>query len=239
KPSLRSTLVLIPRQASRMSGANTRSHKSSVQNGPDATLDEISALLKARKSVVMITGAGLSAASGIPPFRGTSDAVWSVSTTSMGRRSTFLRDPLRWYNDFWLRQFPLSYTRKAPNAGHEAHQKTTAAWPDTSRLIEVHGRLGLYKCVSEEAGCPFAEEKEIPQSSFTETVQRGLEGGADNQLEETPSCPFCGRPASPMALLFDEDYDSHSFFEFERAQEWMAEADAFIFVGTSYAVTLT
>lgn len=42
-----------------------------------------------------------------------------------------------------------------------------------------------------------------------------------------------------MSLLFDEDYDSHSFYNFERVEEWLKEADAVVFVGTSFAVTLT
>ena len=46
-----------------MSGPSTRSHRSSVR-GTETTLTEVSALLKANKSVVMITGAELSAASG-------------------------------------------------------------------------------------------------------------------------------------------------------------------------------
>lgn len=46
-----------------MSGVSTRSHRSSVR-GVETTLAELSDLLKANKSIVMITGAGLSAASG-------------------------------------------------------------------------------------------------------------------------------------------------------------------------------
>lgn len=46
-----------------MSGPSTRSHRSSVR-GVETTLAELSDLLRANKSVVIITGAGLSAASG-------------------------------------------------------------------------------------------------------------------------------------------------------------------------------
>lgn len=52
-------------------------------------------------------------------------------------------------------------------------------------------------------------------------------------------CPGCGEASSPMSLLFDEDYDSHSFYDFEKAEDWFKEADAVVFVGTSFAVTLT
>ncbi|CAM9792588.1 unnamed protein product, partial [Sphacelaria rigidula] len=102
-----------------MSGPSTRSHRSSVCE-MDTTLAELSQMVKAGKSVVLITGAGLSAASGIPTFRGGSDSIWCVTAAAQGRRSVFLRDPVRWYNEFWLRHFPLSFTRMIPNAGHEA-----------------------------------------------------------------------------------------------------------------------
>lgn len=43
----------------------------------------------------------------------------------------------------------------------------------------------------------------------------------------------------PQALLFDEGYHSHSFYQFDKAEEWLAAADALVFVGTSFAVQLT
>lgn len=47
----------------KMSGPSTRSHRSSVR-GVEATLAELSDLLKANKSILIISGAGLSVASG-------------------------------------------------------------------------------------------------------------------------------------------------------------------------------
>lgn len=66
---------------------------------------------------------------GIPTFRGGSDSIWCVTAASQGRRSVFLRDPLRWYNEFWLRHFPMSFTRMTPNAGHEAIAGLATAFP--------------------------------------------------------------------------------------------------------------
>ncbi|CAM9949454.1 unnamed protein product, partial [Laminaria digitata] len=66
---------------------------------------------------------------GIPTFRGGSDSVWSVTAASLGRRSVFLRDPLRWYNEFFLRHFPMSFTKKTPNPGHEAIAALARAFP--------------------------------------------------------------------------------------------------------------
>lgn len=72
------------------------------------------------KKVVFITGAGLSAASGIPTFRGESDSIWVQKATSWGMKRAFLRDPLIWYNTFWFPYFPMKFTRMKANGGHEA-----------------------------------------------------------------------------------------------------------------------
>ncbi|CAN0557698.1 unnamed protein product, partial [Ectocarpus sp. 12 AP-2014] len=262
-------------------------------------------------------------ATGIPTFRGGSDSVWCVTAAAQGRRSVFRRDPLRWYNEFFLKHFPMSFTRKTPNAGHEAlaalarefpalrvvtqnidglHRDTVNPWPDPARLIEAHGRLGLFKCIAEndkddddddddgssndeghsskevvgkdkkgqreervdndqeehdgdddgddDDCCPYSFDKEIRPEYFTESVRATLTlddddahiaaaRGLGRSLTEMPRCPGCGEASSPMSLLFDEDYDSHSFYEFEKAEDWFKEADAVVFVGTSFAVTLT
>ncbi|CAM9949379.1 unnamed protein product, partial [Laminaria digitata] len=113
------------------------------------------------------------------------------------------------------------------------------------RLIEAHGRLGLFKCGGDE--CPYSYEKEIKPSAFSSSVCATLEDdgcaaaarGLSRSLTEVPRCPHCGEAAPPMSLLFDEDYDSHSFYDFDRIEEWFKGADALVFVGTSFAVTLT
>ena len=76
--------------------------------------------------MAVIVGAGLSAASGVPVFRGDDpNAIWVRRATSMGTKAAFLRDPLAWYNDFWFPLFKHEYTRYLPNAGHEAIARLT------------------------------------------------------------------------------------------------------------------
>ena len=54
-----------------------------------------------------------------------------------------------------------------------------------------------------------------------------------------PMCPACGAPSLPQALLFDEEYESHSFYQYRKALRWLATAKALVFVGTSFAVGIT
>lgn len=43
----------------------------------------------------------------------------------------------------------------------------------------------------------------------------------------------------PLTLLFDEKYQSHDQFGYHRAERWFQAAEAVIFVGTSFSVTVT
>lgn len=59
------------------------------------------------------------------------------------------------------------------------------------------------------------------------------------QLSEPPRCPACCNIVMPQALLFDEGYHSHSFYEFELAEDWLRDCEVMVFCGTSFAVNLT
>mmetsp|Transcript_77651 Transcript_77651/g.155532 ORF Transcript_77651/g.155532 Transcript_77651/m.155532 type:complete len:581 (-) Transcript_77651:56-1798(-) len=258
------------------------------------SLEMLASLIASGKRVVVITGAGLSCASGIPPFRASragastdGGAIWSANVEAMGTRTSFLRDPRHWYTSFWLPSFSPAKMRKEPNAGHQAlaalchefsnlrlvtqnvdglHSIASAAvslastsssessfsfsshpsFPSPSdRLIEAHGRVGLYKCSSalpEDGGtCVYASEASISPEHFPEATRLQLGHGVDQpaSMPHPPKCPSCGAACLPQALLFDEDYSDHAFYQFDKLQDWMSEADAFLFVGTSFAVTLT
>jgi NAD-dependent SIR2 family protein deacetylase len=58
-------------------------------------------------------------------------------------------------------------------------------------------------------------------------------------LSTPPTCPSCGRFCLPQALLFDEGYHSHVFYQFEQIEQILAQAQVIVFVGTSFSVTLT
>ena len=59
------------------------------------------------------------------------------------------------------------------------------------------------------------------------------------QISDPPLCPSCHRPCPPQALLFDEGYHSHCHYQFERMERWIEQATTIVFVGTSFAVSLT
>jgi NAD-dependent SIR2 family protein deacetylase len=119
------------------------------------------------------------------------------------------------------------------------------------RLAEVHGRLGLYKWFVSNShnsitissitpNCRFTYEESIADIDLDELAVEGTSMAAGNlQLREPPACPDCRRPVLPQSLLFDELYESHSHYSWDKCLNWMEEADVFIFIGTSFSVGVT
>lgn len=253
-----------------------------------------------QKRVVFITGAGISVASGVRPFRG-SGGVWTQHIWSTATREAFRKDPLGWYNDFWLPCLSLPNTAR-PNDSHYAlsellhryphlrmiTQNVDGLSPPSSQLIEAHGRLGLYKCIPSDDSdtdsdsdddderlvhlghrrkrrlasrkrsgktnvCRYQQMESLPveeiepanvrQALMQEPVKRLPRGSSDDDdddgpLSEAPRCPSCRKFLAPQALLFDEGYHSHDFYQFQKMEDWLAEAEIIVFVGTSFAVRL-
>ncbi len=198
-------------------------------------------------------------------------AAWSAGSQRMATRKAFLKNPLKWYNEFWMPKFPHSYLRAPPNAAHRALASIAVSYEGvlcvtqnidglhcgsgqsgipSPRLIEYHGRIGLYKCVSSQESeneqshsCPYAYSKCLRTDDFSDSVKSCLKKGACNGKKGTlvshPVCPGCENPTSPLALLFDEGYESHATFRFGEMQQWFEIVNAIVFIGTSHAVTAT
>ena len=54
-----------------------------------------------------------------------------------------------------------------------------------------------------------------------------------------PTCPHCHNIVMPQALLFDESYHDHTYYQYELVEEWIKNASAIVLVGTSCTVQLT
>ena len=193
----------------------------------EAGLVRLAGLIAGGRRVVVVTGAGISHASGIPLFRATrgAAAVWNRHAERTGTRACFLEDPLTWYREFWLPLFSPVRLRKAPNAAHEAvaalcalsagrpegglsvvtqnidalHQATQTAWNSGEDLVEVHGRAGLYKC-SQRGGGGCGDEGGVGggEGRRTKGDAGGGEGGGSGQ--QLGPCPY----ATTLSLTVDQ-----------------------------------
>lgn len=104
-------------------------------------------------SVLVLTGAGISAESGIPTFRG-ADGLWEGHRAEdVASPHAFERDPelvQRFYN---MRRSNLLSPEIQPNAAHEALAKFEASWPGgfflvTQNIDDLHYRAGSRNVLS-------------------------------------------------------------------------------------------
>jgi NAD-dependent deacetylase len=189
-------------------------------------LERAAARLAGARRIVALTGAGSSAESGVPTFRGPGGLWRSFRPEDLATSEAFRRDPVlvwEWYA--WRRE---RVAAAEPHAGHRTlvelersgrlerivtqnvdglHQRAGSA-----RVIELHGSLWTVRCTR----C--GNERE------------------DRTLGERalpPPCPACGGAERPGVVWFGESLPERAF---ESAALAVREADALLVVGTSAQV---
>jgi NAD-dependent deacetylase len=205
--------------------------------------------------ILVVTGAGVSAASGLPLFRGTEpDAIWNRDILEIGTVSYFQRHPVEWWQWFLDRFAGLAEAR--PNAAHEAlaalerwqlgrpggggdfllvtqNVDTLHERAGSRRLVKVHGTADRLRCSRQgcELGAPAGSipVDEIDLSAFV----------GDPRRETLPRCPRCGALLRPHVLLFDEYYDEHADYGFGEVRRAAERAALTLFAGTSFSVGVT
>lgn len=204
--------------------------------------------------VLVVTGAGISLASGIPTFRGTDPgAVWKKDVTELGTVRYFYDEPegsWRWY----LQRFQ-SLLGKAPNPGHTA-LVSLEDWCDqrqipfllvtqnidglhlaagSRKVIEVHGAARLVRCSS--YGCKLAAPLgSLPRSDISAQEEAFLQ---DPIREKVPRCPECGTFLRQHVLWFDEFYSEHKDYQWDKVLQASQDAKLALFIGTSFSVGVT
>ena len=205
------------------------------------------------KALAVLTGAGISTDSGIPDYRGQGKVARHPMTFDnfMGSPEARVR--------YWARSF-VGWSRISdaqPNAGHKAlaeaerlgrleqiitqnvdqlHQRA-----GSKRVIDLHGRLDLVKCV----GCGFTitrvEMDELLQG-LNPTINKDpdIEFSPDGDAEieavagfKVPPCPKCNGILKPDVVFFGENVPV------ERVEQSIAavdRAEVLLVVGTSLAV---
>ena len=220
----------------------------------NGNLDAITSLFKAHVpgKILVVTGAGISLASGIPTFRGQDPgAIWKRDVTELGTFSYFSQDPVGSWS-WYLSRFEKTVGAK-PNPAHKA-LATLESFCErkggellvitqnidglhraagSRNLIEVHGHADRVRCPRD--GCPNgAPAGSLPRSDFD--LERFL---ADPSPATLPRCPRCQAVMRQHLLWFDESYDSHDDYQWLRVLDAAVRSDAVLFVGTSFSVGVT
>lgn len=182
--------------------------------------------LRNAQRVVALTGAGISAESGVPTFRDAQTGLWArFLPEDLATPQAFQRDPnlvWEWYS--WRREL---ISKAEPNPGHQALVKIEQQIPcftlitqnvdglhqraGSRNIIELHGNIQRTKCWSEGV-----------------MVDSWLDEG-----ERPPRCPHCGGLLRPDVVWFGENLPAVSL---QTAWEAAQSADVFFSIGTSSVV---
>ena len=182
--------------------------------------------LAATRRVTVLTGAGVSAESGVPTFREAQTGLWAdFKPEELATPRAFRRNPRRvweWYD--WRRQ---RVAMVQPNPAHLVLAEMEKLFPHftlitqnvdglhqragSRNVIELHGNITRTKC--------FDEGTVI--SSWPDTG------------DVPPKCPNCGGLLRPDVVWFEEPMPEA---EMERAAEASTHCDVFLSIGTSTVV---
>ena len=203
---------------------------------------------------LFITGAGVSASSGIPTFRG-HDGFWTIGSKNytpqeMATRIMYENNPadfLLWY----FKRF-VSYINVKPNAAHFwlANKKLITQNIDgldgragNKDYISIHGRLDKVVLYQNELDLQIPleanwNEIDLSLNHTDEEIKKNLlDKFKINSINDNTLSPQIGVSLKPYVLLFDEIYTD--LYRISEAEEWMNNADKIIFIGTSFSVNIT
>jgi NAD-dependent deacetylase len=193
--------------------------------GTGSTLGLIQSKLAAARAVTVLTGAGISADSGVPTFRGAGGLWRNFRAEDLATPEAFARDPRlvwEWYN--WRRELIAT---KRPNEAHltvaEMEQRFDGFWLITqnvdglhrdagSRLLsEIHGNIWMVRCTQCAAQ---SENREVP-------------------IPLLPYCSSCKGLLRPHIVWFGE---ALAEADLERSYRALEDCDVCLIVGTSGVV---
>jgi NAD-dependent deacetylase len=200
--------------------------------------------------LTVLTGAGISAESNIPTFRGP-EGYWTIGSKEyqpqeMATYQMFAQKPdevWKWY------LYRLGVCKRAlPNPGHHALVEMEALFGNRFTLItqnvdnlhiragnsldrtfQIHGNVYFMRCLRECTRNVFP----IPEA-LTGKEKNDPLTGQDRQLL---LCPDCGSRTRPHVLWFDEIYNEH-YYRYHSALKVARETELLIVVGTSGATNL-
>jgi NAD-dependent deacetylase len=175
--------------------------------------------------IVVLTGAGMSAESGVPTFRDAQQGLWArYDPQQLASREGFERDPAlvwRWYA--WRRD---AVRAAQPHAGHLAlarleatAQRLTLVTQNVDGLharagsrapIELHGNILHSHCL-EECGSRYPDPESLPAGA-------------------PPACPRCGSLLRPSVVWFGEALPPEAL---RLAQRAALECELMLVIGTS------
>jgi NAD-dependent deacetylase len=195
-------------------------------------IERLAELVRDARSVVALTGAGISVPSGIPDFRTPRTGLWEkVDPMRVAHIDAFRDDPVRFWSFYGERFATLG--AKQPNDAHRAlvaleeHGMLDGVLTQnidmlhrragTRKLVELHGSIATCSCPN----CGARVE--------LEEVRARLRADRDG----VPRCDGCAGPLKPDVVLFGEMLCAQRL---ERARDLCEGADVLLCIGSSLEV---
>ncbi|GAA2855405.1 NAD-dependent protein deacylase 1 [Actinoplanes cyaneus] len=193
-------------------------------------LNDAAKLLGQARHVVVFTGAGISAESGVPTFRDALTGLWSrFDAQSLATPQAFQEDPelvWGWYE--WRRRL---VQQVRPNHGHLAVARLAAHVPQltliTQNVDDLHERAGSEAAVHLH-GSLFAPR--CATCSRPTPSPATPEQPAEGRRIPPPRCAHCGGPVRPGVVWFGEQLPEEALFA---AAQAASQCDVLLTVGTS------
>ena len=192
---------------------------------PISIPDELVSLLQEARHVAVLTGAGVSAESGVPTFRDAQTGLWAkYNAEELATPQAFRRDPkLVWDWYAWRRQL---VSQADPNPGHHALVELANRVP---RLTLITQNVdGLHQC----AGSHDVVEL---HGSITRIVCSHDRRVAETwpETDDVPRCADCNNYLRPDVIWFGESLPAQAL---QRAFQAAEKCDLFLSIGTSALV---
>ena len=192
------------------------------------------------RRVLVLTGAGVSAESGIPTFRG-KDGYWrNLDPAKLATPEAFAKDPeLVWE---WYRERRQRIRNAQPNAAHQAIAKLAQhahefllitqnvddlharAGPSKEKMVQIHGDIFVTRC----SRCEFGRREHPPSFNY------GMAGERWEEEVDLPRCPRCSALMRPGVVWFGEQLP---WSELQRVEDYLhrGACDVVIVIGTTAA----
>lgn len=175
------------------------------------------------KGVVILTGAGISAESGISTFRDP-DGLWNkFSPMELASINGFMSNPERVWEWYQYRRQILD--KSMPNPGHYTISKLQESLPDltivTQNVDRLHQKAGANKVIELHGNI-------ITNRCFK--CSKAYNKGINLQDSSIPKCEFCGGNIRPDVVWFGEMLPQDELLE---AQQKSEICDIIFSIGTS------
>ena len=177
--------------------------------------------------ITLLTGAGISAESGIRTFRDTGGLWETHSLHEVATPEAFVRDPALVHRFYSARRAALAGV--APNAAHRALARLQRARPDTTLVTQnvddLHERAGAR---------PIHMHGELLSMLCGACGHRWAESGPTTPETSCPACEARLPASDPLRVPRpDVVWFGEMPYHMERIERAVAEADLFVSIGTS------